>query len=276
MYRRVRRGLPLFLFACSWLSYADQGDDTRTRNSRYVGTQTCVACHQQQAAQWQDSHHAKAMQSADAKSVLGDFDNAEFRKDGFVSRFFRRDGKYFVHTDGHAGKPADYEIRYTFGVYPLQQYLIEIPGGKLQALGIAWDSRPKEQGGQRWYHLYPNQKLKAGDPLHWSGRDQNWNFMCAACHTTGLQKNFNLATNSYQSTWVENNVACESCHGAGAAHVANPTKDNIVGLGKSCPECVVEGICTSCHTAKWRPWAATVIVNHSFSLATDFRAGIPR
>ena len=62
---------------------------------------------------------------------------------------------------GPDGKPADYEIDYTFGVYPLQQYLIAFPDGRLQALGLAWDTRPKEQGGQRWFHLYPDEKIAA-------------------------------------------------------------------------------------------------------------------
>jgi hypothetical protein len=61
-----------------------------------------------------------------------------------------------VRTDGPDGALRDYPIAYTFGVYPLQQYLIAMPGGRLQALGVAWDSRPKEQGGQRWFHLRVN------------------------------------------------------------------------------------------------------------------------
>ena len=112
------------------------------------------------------------------------------------------------------------EIAYTFGVYPLQQYLIAFPGGRLQALGIAWDSRPKEQGGQRWFHLYPDQKLPAGDRLHWTGRDQTWNYMCADCHSTGLRKNYDLATNTYATTWTDVDVSCEACHGPGSRHVA--------------------------------------------------------
>ena len=107
--------------------------------------------------------------SPTAESVLGDFANAKFAYAGTTSTFSRRDGKFFVNTDGPDGKLADYEIKYTFGVRPLQQYLIELPGGRMQALGIAWDSRPKAQGGQRWFHLYPGQNLKAGDPLHWTG-----------------------------------------------------------------------------------------------------------
>ena len=95
-----------------------------------------------------------------------------------------------------------------------------MPGGRYQALGIAWDSRPKEQGGQRWFHLYPDQKLPAGDRLHWTGRDQTWNYMCADCHSTDLHKNFDLAANSYATTWSDVDVSCEACHGPGSRHVA--------------------------------------------------------
>ena len=114
----------------------------------------------------------------------------------------------------------DYEIAYTFGVYPLQQYLIAFPGGRYQALGIAWDSRPKDQGGQRWFQLYPGQQLKPGDPLHWTGRDQTWNYQCADCHSTDLQKNYDLAADTYATTWTDLDVACEACHGPGSRHVA--------------------------------------------------------
>ena len=160
------------------------------------------------------------MQVADTKSVLGNFRNAKFTYAGTTSVFSTRDGKYYVRTDGPDGKLADFEIKYTFGVEPLQQYLIELPGGKLQALGVAWDSRPKTQGGERWFHLYPGQKLRAGDPLHWTGINQNWNFMCAECHSTRLAKNFDAKTGQFGTKWAEINVACEACHGPGAEHVA--------------------------------------------------------
>ena len=131
----------------------------------------------------------------------------------------RRDGKYVVNTDGPDGKLHDYEIKYAFGVHPLQQYLIELPGGRMQALSIAWDSRPKEQGGQRWFHLYPGQNIRAGDWLHWTSGGQNWNFTCAECHSTNLRKNFDAATGIYKTTWSELNVSCEACHGPGSNHV---------------------------------------------------------
>ena len=169
---------------------------------------------------WRGSHHDLAMQEATDKTVLGNFDGATFTYGDVTSRFFRRDGKFFVNTDGPDGKLADFEIRYTFGVTPLQQYLIAFPDGRMQALGIAWDSRPKDKGGQRWFHLYPDQNLRAGDPLHWTGIDQTWNFQCAECHSTELRKNYDAAKNTYATTWAEIDVACEACHGPGSAHVA--------------------------------------------------------
>ncbi|SUS03640.1 conserved exported hypothetical protein [uncultured Defluviicoccus sp.] len=186
----------------------------------FVGSAACGACHQDEMAAWRNSHHDLAMAEATEQNVLGDFDGATFTYGDVTSRFFKRDGKFFVHTDGTDGKLADFQIRYTFGFYPLQQYLIAFPDGRMQALGIAWDSRPKDKGGQRWFHLYPDQKLKAGDPVHWTGIDQTWNFQCAECHSTELRKNYDAAKDTYATTWAEIDVACEACHGPGSAHVA--------------------------------------------------------
>lgn len=189
-------------------------------DASYVGRHSCAGCHAEQDRLWRGSHHDLAMQEASSETVLGDFRDAEFKKDGVVTRFFRQDGRYRVRTDGPDGKPADFEIKYTFGFTPLQQYLVELPGGRLQALSIAWDSRPKERGGQRWFHLYPNEKIEHTDELHWTKRSQNWNFMCAECHSTNLQKNYDPASRAYRTTASEIDVACEACHGPGSNHVA--------------------------------------------------------
>jgi len=164
--------------------------DSKEEAPAFTGSNACRDCHAQEFKDWASSHHHAAMQPANAQTVLGDFDGAVFTEGDVTSTFFKRDGSYFVRTDGPGGTLADFEIRYTFGLTPLQQYLIEMPGGRLQALGIAWDSRPKSAGGQRWYHLYPGRNLKPGDPLHWTGIDQNWNYQCAWCHSTNLQKNY--------------------------------------------------------------------------------------
>jgi hypothetical protein len=191
----------------------------------HVGRDTCAGCHANEVAAWRGSDHDLAMQTSDEKSVLGDFANAKYAYAGITSTFSRRDGKFYVNTDGPDGKLADYEIRYTFGVRPLQQYLIELPGGRMQALSIAWDSRPKAEGGQRWFHLYPGQNIKAGDWLHWTSGGQNWNFTCAECHSTNLRKGYDANADVYKTTWSELNVSCEACHGPASRHVAWAKKE---------------------------------------------------
>lgn len=186
----------------------------------FVGRTGCASCHPEQSNRWQGSHHDLAMQPASDTSVLGDFNATEFNKDGITSRFFRQNGRFMVHTDGPDGALADFEIKYTFGVTPLQQYLIELPEGRLQALSIVWDSRSKESGGQRWFHLYPNERIDHNDELHWTKRSQNWNLMCAECHSTDFQKNYDPASHSYHSTWSEIDVSCEACHGPASRHLA--------------------------------------------------------
>jgi tetratricopeptide (TPR) repeat protein len=191
-----------------------------TSPATYVGSQSCAACHTAETERWRGSHHDLAMAEASEATVLGDFGDIEFTAHGVTSRFYRKDGGYYVRTDGPDGQLHDYGIRYTFGWWPLQQYLIEFPGGRLQSLGIAWDSRAKEQGGQRWFHLYPNERMDHANRLHWTGRDQNWNYQCAECHSTNLEKHYDLKTDSFKTTWSEIDVACEACHGPGSRHVA--------------------------------------------------------
>jgi predicted CXXCH cytochrome family protein len=186
----------------------------------YVGSRACAKCHAAESTAWSGSQHAVAMQTPDEHTVLGDFKDASLEHFGVTSRFFRRDGKFVVRTDGPDGRSADFEVRYTFGVYPLQQYLLDIGSGRLQALSIAWDSRPKADGGQRWFHLYPDERIEHADELHWTKRQQNWNYMCADCHATDLQKNYDAATDTFATRWAEQGVGCEACHGPGSAHVA--------------------------------------------------------
>ena len=191
-----------------------------TSPATYVGAKSCSQCHAVEFKAWQGSHHDLAMQVASEQTVLGNFANATFKSGNQTSTFFRRDAGYFINTEGPDGKLADYEIKYTFGVTPLQQYLVEFPDGRLQALSISWDSRPVEQGGQRWFHLYPGQKITHTDPLHWTKPSQNWNFMCAECHSTDLRRNYDVAQDQFATTWSDINVACEACHGPASKHLA--------------------------------------------------------
>ena len=237
---------------------AQRSAPPETGRIAYVANGACVDCHPAQAKAWASSHHFQAMAPASDETVLGDFAGAEFQHAGVTSHFFRRDGKFFVHTDGPDGTLADFEIAFTFGLDPLQQYLIELPGGRLQALTIAWDTERK-----RWFHLYPEEKTPPGDVLHWTGRYQGWNAMCAPCHSTNLQKNYEPDVDRYRTTWSEINVSCQSCHGPGETHVAwaraggRPGDDGLVGFNAHDPGREIE-VCAPCHARRSDLTAAPV------------------
>jgi tetratricopeptide (TPR) repeat protein len=196
--------------------YIFSGTDGVQPNSTpsFVGTRKCMDCHQKEYDKWRDSHHDHAMEVADKNTVLGDFDNAVFKSHGVTSHFYQKDGSFFVHTQGPNGKMDDFEVTHTFGWYPLQQYLVPFPGGRLQCLPLAWDVREK-----KWYHLYPKEPFSPNDWLYWTNAGQNWNGMCAECHSTDLKKNYDLETDTYQTTWSDIDVGCEACHGPGSRHV---------------------------------------------------------
>src|SRR5690554_6692196 len=269
--------------------------------AEFVGSDSCAGCHSEQHSAWRQSQHHHAMAHAGPDTVLGDFEDARFDYAGVTTLFTRRGERYFVTTDGPDGELEEFEVLYTFGLDPMQQYLVDLGQGRLQALSnvwdtrpaeqggqrwfhlypddeighgdplhwtgaaqhwnfmgadcpdgaleefevlytfgpdpmqqylvdlgqgrqqalsIVWDTRPAEQGGQRWFHLYPDDEIGHGDPLHWTGAAQNWNFMCADCHVTDYRKGFDADKGSFSPAWSELGVGCEACHGPGSQHLA--------------------------------------------------------
>jgi len=183
----------------------------------YIGSDACVDCHQKETQAWQGSHHEMAMRHADAQSVLGDFNDHTFTFNGKPNRFYRKGEEYWVNIQGPDDEWHDYKISYTFAWDPLQQYMVEFEDGRVQLIPFAWDSRTKEEGGQLWFHLYPD--TTPTDEFYWTNTGQNWNFMCADCHSTNLEKNYDAKANTYSTTWSEINVGCEACHGPASEHV---------------------------------------------------------
>jgi len=191
---------------------------------------TCINCHGDIVEKWSSSHHAKAMLPATDKSVLGDFSGIIVEHNGQSATFINSDG-YYVTMRDEGGAAERYRITYTFGITPLQQYLVETDAGKYQVLPFAWDTRNKDAGGQRWFHMYPEEYLPEGDRLHWQQPLQNWNGMCADCHSSGLKRNYDLARDIFKTTYADVNVSCSSCHVDTKDHAAakaNPNlKDNL-------------------------------------------------
>jgi tetratricopeptide (TPR) repeat protein len=239
-------------------------------NAQYVGRETCIKCHQPQYDLWHGSDHDKAMDYATEKSVLADFNDTRFEYHGVVTHFFRQGDKYMVNTEGPDGKFHDYEIKYTFGVRPLQQYMVEFPDGRVQVLRESWDVKNK-----KWFFVTPpdvlNERILPGDPLHWTGIAQNWNTTCADCHSTNVHKNYDPKANTYKTSWNEINVSCEECHGPGSVHVNlakswSPFWDRNIGYGlpdlKNKNLNVQLETCAKCHARRYQ-------------VHEDFRPGKP-
>jgi predicted CXXCH cytochrome family protein len=186
----------------------------------YVGSDACARCHAQEAKRWRGSHHDLAMQTADDSTVLGSFSGASGTNFGVTTTFSRAGGHPTVRTEGEDGALHDFEVKYTFGVDPLQQYLVSLSDGRMQALPWAYDTRPGTADEKRWFHLHPEEKIPPGDPLHWTGPAGSWNHMCAECHSTQVKKGYQPETGRYETTFAEIDVGCEACHGPGSAHVA--------------------------------------------------------
>ena len=202
--------------------------------AEFVGGRRCIECHQTEAKLWQGSHHDLAMDVATPITVLGDFNDATIEHFGITSRMYRDGNRYMVTTEGTDGKLASFEVKYVLGVEPLQQYMVEfnrpadMPAdeiSRLQVLRISWDTKR-----QKWFYLSPpdvDEKLAPDDQLHWTGIGQNWNHMCADCHSTNLQKNYDLTTDTYHTTFSEMDVSCEACHGPGSVHVQLATAKSL-------------------------------------------------
>jgi tetratricopeptide (TPR) repeat protein len=246
--------VPLYLLKTSYLT-PFPGDNQSEVKYNFVGSLKCADCHRKEYDKWQDSQHDHAMDIANDKAVLGDFNNVLFKSHGVTSRFFKENGRFFVHTQGPNGQMKDYEITYTFGWYPLQQYLVPFEGGRLQCLPIAWDDHEK-----KWYDLYPDDPIDPTDWLYWTNAGQNWNGMCAECHSTNLKKNYDLKSDSYKTTWTDIDVGCEACHGPGSGHVGwaetpdmgRPTVNNynliVRTSGIASRELV--NLCAPCHSRR--------------------------
>lgn len=215
----------------------------------FVDEKVCSSCHADQEAAFATSNHAHAMALADDGSVRADFNNTRFEHDGIATTFSRRDGRFFVHTQGPDGKPAEFEVKYTFAYEPLQQYLVDAGGGRLQALDIAWDTTKKE-----WFWLGEGAPERPGATNHWTGPFYRWNRTCIDCHSTDPLANFQPETNTYKSTYVATSIGCQSCHGGGEKHVEWAQAKSQGASAAAAPDTgltpIDETACFGCHSRR--------------------------
>lgn len=251
------------LAAAAFLCLSGCSDWARTP-AAYVGSATCASCHADQQAAWNGSDHQWAMQLPDSTHVLGDFDERTFTHFDDVYRFVHgaeADGSQTMSVIARRGVGEGVEadtlaVRWVFGHDPLQQVLVAGNRGRLQALTVAWDVEE-----ETWYSLYPDEATPPGDVLDWQSDRLSWNYMCADCHTTGLERGYDIETDSYETTWAEYTVGCEACHGPGSEHVEEPTEgygmtgasEGLMPVNGRASMTVLESeltMCAACHSRR--------------------------
>ncbi len=147
---------------------------------------SCRECHREIFQAWQDTDHALANRPVDPVGDAGAL--ASFRPPAGIG----------------SGRPPEFVL----GHRPLWQPLIAAEGGRWQPHELAFDPAKRE-----WFNVFGREERQPGEWGHWTGRGMNWNSMCAHCHMTGYQKNYEAAGDSYRSSWVEHGVGCIQCHG---------------------------------------------------------------
>ncbi len=243
--------------------------------SHFLGSTSCITCHKEAYSSWKNSHHDQAMKIGDSSSILGDFSDVRFKSKNIESKFFKKDGAYYVNTIGSDGTYQDFKIAYTFGVTPLQQYIIKFPNGAYQCLDIAWDVIEN-----KWFNLQPDLDIDTSEWIHWTGGGMRWNTTCADCHSTDLRKNYDSETSTFDTKFSEINVSCEACHGPASTHVdfyQNPSESSLppkLNMDATLSSKELVDKCARCHSrraqlTKKYSYEGTFLDHYSPSLLTD-------
>lgn len=177
----------------------------------YAGSQKCSECHQQYYTDWKQSLHAKMIQPAIAtgpdKTIVADFTKPSESRDFGIA-----------------------DVKWVIGSRWKQRFIGEVDGQEV-VYPTQWSVKeqtwqPYHAKNDWWYPQYPDWKTRSNFKL------------CAGCHSTG--------SDAYLGSWVELNIACESCHGPGKAHSDHPLKENIVNPARLSLE-RSKDVCFSCH-----------------------------
>ena len=171
-------------------------------------SESCRECHAEIFDAWSGTDHARANQPIEEAEIAAAFSPSR-EVTGAGSSFragVREDGPYLTALDESG---ADHRVVAVLGYRPTQQMLVETAGGRLQPVDMAWHPASGE-----WFNVFGEESRHPGEWGHWTGRGMNWNSMCAHCHMTGYQKNYDEPTDTFRSAWVEHGVGCIQCHGA--------------------------------------------------------------
>ena len=226
---------------------------------KYIGSDKCKECHWREHDSWKHTLHSKFIQLADSYTVLGDFEKnnklsvkvtkkaKKYAGKNITNTMLIKNGKYYVNTIGPDNEFHDYEVISVIGINKKQNYLTEFPNGQIHVLPVEWDADENT-----WSDKWGLKKYYPGSGKYWSNAGMAWQFRCAGCHVTGLQVNYDSASNSFDTEWVDLGIGCEACHGPGNNHVKaakvffDREKDTIVNPAKL-PWRLRAMVCGQCH-----------------------------
>lgn len=225
--------------------------------ARYAGSASCQTCHEREFSAWRDSHHARAERDFEMPADRAAFAASRARAGDELRLGLDEQGP-FVSLRPRGAAPELLRPLRWIGVDPLRQVLVEAPGGRQQAFDPAFDPKQGE-----WFSIFGRERRARGEWGHWSGRGMNWNSNCAFCHNTAVSKGYESASDSYRTTFVEQGVGCESCHGPLESHArghASGRGAGSSGSGSALSSARMLDACGACHARR-------------SELSGEFRAG---
>ena len=194
--------------------------DSQNTENEYVGSGSCIECHQKFYDLWSPSHHGKAMQPINAEFIKNEniLNSEDFSLEGKIYNVTIGDSTItMIEKDGN--KTTSFDVVWVLGGKNVFYFLTPLEKGKLQTIPLAYNLNNKA-----WYNN-PMSALRhfpegpVDQALPWRDRMYNFNTSCYSCHVSQLESNFDLANDSYQSTWKEPGINCETCHGPSGNHV---------------------------------------------------------
>ena len=183
-----------------------------------AGASECKPCHLAEFNEWATSQHAHANRLVNPLQDGPAFNPTRTFHEGLLTtEVSEKWNRLIVSQTGPEGIPSFHRAVAVIGVEPLIQYLTPFPGGRLQVINPAYDPKKGD-----WFDIYKGEPRGPHEWGFWKNGGMNWNSRCAYCHTTGFEKNYAAATDSYASTWTAMGVSCEQCHGTLDGHAAKP------------------------------------------------------
>ena len=275
--RRKGAGVPgsLLLGIAVLLSFGAAGNAVpgTPAGDGYVGSAGCRACHEPFYSLWSTSMHGLAMRAYDP-DFAGSLRPQEttIRVEGMDYRAHTGPGEGYVRETGPSGE-KEYPISYVLGGKNVCFFLTPLERGRLQTLPLAYDVERKA-----WFDMARGGVRHAlgaeGQAMPWRDALFTFNTGCYGCHVSQLSTNYDVASDTYHTTWKESGINCETCHGPGEEHVrvctaAGPgaaPKDlrlKLIRRDRGYNAEQVSAGCGSCH-AKLLPLTAAYVPGEDF------------